>query len=66
MTEELKPCPFCGNKPKTWWDLESDVHECYNQGYNIECPLGHARIYAIYDVEAIQAWNRRANEPDGN
>ena len=54
MSEELKPCPFCGTtflgvQPSGWWVW------CENCG--AEGPANkHARD------EAITAWNRRANE----
>ena len=50
---ELKACPFCGGKPKTWWDI-SEPHE---EGYNIECCYIH--VCKIFKDEATEAWNSR-------
>lgn len=77
MTEELKPCPFCGS--------EGDAivtHEVWNrctdhrQGYCIECydcgcSLGFMAYhdgtwdgYYRTEEEAIEAWNRRSPNAD--
>lgn len=66
-TEELKPCPFCGEFPTLKHDLR------YPQGYddsihvseviceNLDCPIYNAdNTYYLTDEEAIEAWNRRA------
>ena len=62
MTEELKPCPFCGNKkPQTWWDWTTPKGK--NEGFNIICnQCEQACVNRIYKHEAIQAWNGRAND----
>lgn len=65
-TEELKPCPFCGEFPTLKHDLR------YPQGYddsihaseviceNLDCPIYNAdNTYYLTDEEAIEAWNRR-------
>ncbi len=67
---ELKPCPFCGRYPKieyggheTLWQIfhpfESDEDECPIATYADES-LG-AWMYDTKE-EAVDAWNRRANE----
>ena len=50
--DKLKPCPFCGGQPETWWD-----NEYYNVGLNIECCI--VNIDGIYTDEVIDAWNTR-------
>ena len=52
MSEELKPCPFCGGVAE---ELGSCVHW-------ISCADCRAESYT-YDTleEAIEAWNRRVN-----
>lgn len=61
---ELKPCPFCGAKAQTF---ESNRHPRFRFG--VECSLtnGFCWVYPQTDLfeteeEAIEAWNRRANE----
>lgn len=54
MADNLKPCPFCGNKEinvrkgKYAWNIECQ---------NIEC---NAAVTKVYKKTAIEAWNRRA------
>lgn len=70
MTDELKPCPFCGGKADihSWW---SDNEECgmawvgckresYTNGY--ECARIHIMRIDVKTAreDAIAAWNRRA------
>ena len=57
MSEELKPCPFCGAtflgvQPGGWWVW------CENCG--AEGPAKHTR------EESIAAWNRRVKEGESN
>lgn len=54
---KLKPCPFCGEKPKLY-----DVPE---HGYQIalcECSCGSAFAGGKTTEEAAKNWNRRAPE----
>ena len=61
MTEELKPCPFCGGKAEVLTDE--------NEEYYVSCTectalLGYCTdTWGDYSTEdeAIEAWNRRAN-----
>lgn len=60
--ENLKPCPFCGGEAY-----------CNNAGFELcgvskwatEC-LGCGTVSGFFDTreEAIEAWERRANELD--
>jgi len=54
MSEELKPCPFCGwTKP---------VIEHIEGTYNVECPdCASAGPLEDSRAQAIAAWNRRAD-----
>ena len=55
MTEELKPCPFCGEIPRisSWLDgLEDRV-------YTVRCC--HAQVNADTPEETSAAWNTRAD-----
>ena len=62
ITPELKPCPFCGGEARVERDSFSGSYVgCLND----EC-LGFLGLGWIYETEeeAIDAWNRRANECD--
>ena len=55
---ELKPCPFCGGnasvrKESMWYEVCCD-----------DCPCNVGRCWFAKREEAIEAWNRRAE--DGN
>lgn len=51
MSEELKPCPFCGGSDVSPSSFDVKCMEC-----GVEMPGGTER--------AIAAWNRRAPSPD--
>ena len=56
MTDELKPCPFCGCPPSVSYPLE-DARQSLYRCVNIECP--------IYDVRCKpDEWDRRADTPE--
>ena len=52
---ELKPCPFCGWEAAIGWGFD---------WYYVYCINCHAKIEMDGQAEAIEAWNRRAE--DGN
>ena len=58
MSDELKPCPFCGGEPR--WaatPFENDFQiDCGNQA----CPVVVFSCRGT-EPEAIAAWNTRAN-----
>ena len=58
---ELKPCPFCGNKPVV---LENQfyVHEEKFVHYQVLCVCGGRLAFRDTAEEAIEAWNRRVSE----
>lgn len=73
MSEELKPCPFCGRKAKVkatkkdyvgftiWCECECGAQ---TKGF---CPDMRKQDDTIENIEeckkrAIEAWNRRAND----
>lgn len=53
---ELKPCPFCGGEATLWHDYGVD------RPWNILCRCGGRVGYFVTKKEAIEAWNRRAND----
>lgn len=65
MSDELKPCPYCGHKPAFFRfdsisplfpDIEYTV-ECINS----ECPVNPS-VSRGTEYEATEAWNTRAKE----
>ena len=72
MSNELKPCPFCGNTNiviKTCSDNCCDpimCDECPQLQYTVCCDgnnggCGSHSGYYLKKEEAIEAWNRRAD-----
>ena len=60
MTEELKPCPFCGSQP---WSYDDANH---STAWEVECGnttcSAQPSVWKTTKAEAISAWNRRAGE----
>lgn len=58
--EALKPCPFCGSKPRSqWFDATSEDDDC---GYwGIDCCQAFA--HEATKADAIAAWNTRPAAP---
>ena len=58
MSEELKPCPFCG--VKLMWDSDDE----YTEHEKNECILSgdkfHIEHFGYDEQEFIKAWNTRA------
>lgn len=52
---ELKPCPFCGRKPR--------IESCENFGYFVICKCGieQSTLYA-QKCDAVKRWNKRKIE----
>lgn len=59
MTDELKPCPFCGGE-----NVETSYKDTFNGDFRrgVYCADCCGGIYPYYDTktEAIDAWNTRA------
>ena len=59
MSEELKPCPFCGDE--AWLESHASIFRS-EVGHRVECRGEcHAMTCYYHDKqEAIEAWNKRA------
>lgn len=58
---ELKPCPFCGfDYPEIWEHNQQTTP--YGQYYTVKCPWCGVEIREQYEYEAVERWNRRAND----
>lgn len=60
MSEELKPCPFCGGKPevRNLVDSGSAIHVACRCG----AQLFGRRYHFGSESEAVAAWNKRSKE----
>jgi len=58
MSDELKPCPFCGGE-----DVEI-VEHCgeFGWSYTVECLDCDCNAKQLEKSYAVAAWNRRAGE----
>lgn len=54
MSEELKPCPFCGGT--------AYIHELSDRLYIVMCDCGASSGIEGTEKEAAAAWNRRADD----
>ena len=62
MSEELKPCPFCGGVAKLNTFKTKKLY-LRSVGYFIECTVCKNRTTMNLNAEdSIEAWNRRAND----
>lgn len=78
MSEELKPCPFCGGKPYLKVVTRGHTNTAYTIGAQLGCKACafHMRADSVFEVDAfmnvnicsngighmIEQWNRRAND----
>ena len=65
MSEQLKPCPFCGSEPRLRsYRTYSDEKHCIIEKFYVFCDECQVEVpylgYADKNV-AITAWNRRAS-----
>lgn len=61
--DKLKPCPFCGGE----WKLRETTYGNNIDAYfvwcaNPRCDVRPITKYRRFRKEAIEAWNRRAND----
>ena len=58
MSDEWKPCPFCGGTATTsWYGNKVDIH-CDNES----CPAMNVDIGDLPYSDAVKAWNTRPIE----
>jgi Lar family restriction alleviation protein len=73
MANELRPCPFCGGEAEAYsYEAERDIFDSRSLGYvdteyydmwGCWCKACEAMIpEKRSEAEAIEAWNRRAND----
>lgn len=64
MTDELKPCPFCGGKAKSWVTVDdfwcSGRAGCVNEDCGVN-PVARG----TNEKSAVKIWNARAAVIDG-
>jgi Lar family restriction alleviation protein len=56
MSEELKPCPFCGGDAQVTYFWQSYSHMIVCEDCGNKTPPQHTKD------EAVAAWNRRASD----
>lgn len=60
MSDELKPCPWCGKAPTLHYsDITEEWHVYCYHGDCMVSPY----VFKLTKAEAIAAWNTRADEP---
>ena len=57
--EELKPCPFCGGEAETSAGI---IIGGKNENVTVECAICNAKVFDIFEANAIEAWNTRTYE----
>ena len=69
MSEELKPCPFCGGEARVYRYQYGEGTGRLVKKYVVECvkcrmelPI---RLCSEHEAEAIATWNRRVNDDEG-
>lgn len=58
---ELKPCPFCGGEGHIIKTDFGNGYQKYYHGVCLDCGMETKNYVHITKEEAIEAWNRRAD-----
>ena len=53
MTDELKPCPFCGGKAELITNQDGNIAQ-------VRCSVCHAHNF--WSINAIELWNKRTRK----
>ena len=61
---ELKPCPFCGEKPSLFRYPFNDIISCQNQRCYVQPSIGISHEYGRCDDEIVDKWNTRDGEQE--
>lgn len=56
---KLKPCPFCGGEAAMW--KHEQVSYTEYRACCLKCHVTQAGMYYFSEKEAIESWNRRAD-----
>lgn len=64
MSEELKPCPFCGGLAHIAYNAKRKLYkkEEWIDGVRIYCGGCEAQMFYRSEKLAIESWNRRTGE----
>lgn len=60
MKEKIKPCPFCGGKPKVYSTPTTGIFQGFAQIGCDKCNVTQIGTQYRSVKEAAEAWNRRA------
>lgn len=69
MSEELKPCPFCGGEATVTDGEDCDGVQVFFVGCRTKtciCDAWDSARYFYSEAEAIKMWNRRADDGGTN
>lgn len=58
----LKPCPFCGEKPRLWDSFEGWKVSCWNTDPDTGCGVQPQTEGHKTQEAAIEVWERRSEE----
>jgi len=64
MSDELKPCPFCGSEMELLHDHTTEnIDYIRHRVRQISCPINGASGFSVGNDQLVAAWNTR-KEPD--
>ncbi len=66
MTYKIRPCPFCGRKPKVQHHVYTGISSHFCDKYSLQCLEEDCPIEGVFThkelskEDAVNAWNTRA------